>query len=92
MDRGAWQATVHGVARVGRDLAIISYCELFLMFYSLWAYDEALPLDQCLTFILNWGLENYGPWTKSSSPQVKSSLCAISHTPSVASFRLQWQI
>ena len=21
MDRGAWQATVHGVARVGRDLA-----------------------------------------------------------------------
>jgi len=22
MDRGAWQATVHGVARVGHDLAI----------------------------------------------------------------------
>ena len=22
MDRGAWQASVHGVARVGRDLAI----------------------------------------------------------------------
>ena len=31
MDRGAWQATVHGVARVGRDLAtlllvVISLC------------------------------------------------------------------
>ena len=33
MDREAWQATAHGVARVGHDLAIISYCELFLMFY-----------------------------------------------------------
>ena len=23
MDRGAWQATIHGVARVGHDLAIL---------------------------------------------------------------------
>ena len=62
------------------------------MFYFLWAYDEPLSFDQCLTFILNWGLENYGPWTKSSSPQVKPNPCAIAYMLSVASFRLQWQI
>ena len=29
MDRGAWQTTVHGVARVGRDLVIKPYFSLF---------------------------------------------------------------
>ena len=35
MDRGAWQATIHGVTRVGHDLMLSfsQVCYIFLLFY-----------------------------------------------------------
>ena len=41
MDRGAWQATVHGVARVGHDLATKQHH----MFPSLFISNAAYNLD-----------------------------------------------
>ena len=35
MDRGAWQARVHGVAKVGHDLYHLNHCLLGLNEYML---------------------------------------------------------
>ena len=45
MDRGAWQATVHGIARVGYDLAIKSpptYIQLTAELPHVFTYQELM--------------------------------------------------
>ena len=42
MDRGAWQATVHGIARVGHDLATKPTPLIFSFFVYSWPPNTAL--------------------------------------------------
>ena len=73
MDRGAWQATVHGVTRVGHDLATkererenveqfpVLYCASLLVIhfkYSSMYMSTALLEDKCFIIIYFLGL----PW------------------------------
>ena len=45
IDRGAWQATVHGVARVGQDLATKpSFCGQTLVYTAATAAAKSLQL------------------------------------------------
>ena len=43
MDRGAWQATVHGIARVGHDLAL----SFFIFIAPFLMYDLSEASIQC---------------------------------------------
>ena len=45
MDRGAWWATVHGVARVGHDLATKEREFLFIYFWLRWVFIAACALS-----------------------------------------------
>ena len=47
MDRGAWQATVHGVARVGHDLASKPPPHYMLRFICNWKF---IPFDHLPPF------------------------------------------
>ena len=41
MDRGTWQATVHGVTRVGHDLALSFFLSSFLYGCECWTVKKA---------------------------------------------------
>ena len=49
MDRGAWQATVHGVTRVGHDLATREREEYFSNVCSFWDPEFHFPVGILLT-------------------------------------------
>ena len=81
MDRGAWQATVHGVARVGHDLVTKptpsgSYTQLFLSFTGFrFSREKGLNLQNLLRTRLCNGedvpqLMFNGPKTPTESVQI----------------------
>ena len=47
MDRGAWQATVHGDARAGHDLTTKPPSHLIV---NIWGTEGQSPIQQCTTY------------------------------------------
>ena len=56
MDRGAWQATVHGIARVGHNLATKPPPLIFSFFVCSWPHNAA-----CRIFVHQPGIESVTP-------------------------------
>ena len=79
MDRGAWQATVHGFARVGHDLATKPPPLIFSFFVYSWPPNTALQDLSSLT--RDWTSDSYSGsgvlaihWTTKGFPIMASSL------------------
>ena len=71
MDRGAWQALVHGVTRIGHDLAIKPPPHIFLYGASLVAQMVKNPSAMWETWVQSLGWEDpleKGMATHSSIP------------------------
>ena len=97
MDRGAWPAPVHGVARVGR---VVAKCSWFTMSCQFQVYSKVLcdveSLSYVRLFVTSWTPACQGPLS-STSPRVFPNSCplirwcysTISSTAAAFSFCLQ---
>ena len=68
MDRGAWQALVHGVTRIGHDLAIKPPPHIFLYGASLVAQMVKNPPAMWETWVHSLGWEDPLEWAWQPTP------------------------